>query len=114
MKIIRNYIPNIPLDAFADEHGLVMEIHERRYPDDSRFSHLRYYAHFSNFEVCEGLTLLITMAGNGATPEEAMADYAKKISLRQAVVGAVTGGPRREIVVPRLSPPSLCERHVKS
>lgn len=82
------------LEAFADKHDLVMRIEER-----SKQSGLpRYYAHFENCEVAED-GALIGSFGNGNTPEEAMADYAREIEGKRLVVDAF--GPfRRAFDVP--------------
>jgi hypothetical protein len=109
MKIVRYYIPVVPLDKFADDNGLVMEIHERDYPVGHP---LRFRASFAGVEIARGMHMLCSLSGNGCTPENAMEDYAKDLSLRTLVVNAM-GPDRREIKAPRLSPPTLCERPEK-
>lgn len=99
MKIERHEIETASIEAFADKHGLVMEIRERKKPigDPSR-----YYAHFKSAEAREGTHCLIGLFGNGRTPEEAIAEYAETISLRTLIIDAMSK-ERREIEVPRLS-----------
>lgn len=94
-----NSIEITSIEAFADKHGLVMEVRERNKPvgDPSR-----YYAHFKSAEAREGKCFLIGLFGDGRTPEEAIAEYARTISLRTLIIDAMTE-ERREIEVPRLS-----------
>lgn len=77
MKIVRNNFKRTTLEEFADQHELVMEISER---DTVAYPSLpRYFACFQHCELkCDGM--LIGAYGNGDTPEEAMKDYAKRIS----------------------------------
>ncbi len=98
MKIERHEIEETIIETFADKNGLVMEVRERKKPvgDPSR-----YYAHFKSAEAREGQHCLIGLFGNGSTPEEAIAKYARKISLRTLIIDAMSE-TRREIEVPRL------------
>lgn len=107
MKTETHEIENATIEGFADKHGLVMEIHERRKPigDPSR-----YYAHFKSAEAIEGLHCLIGLYGDGSTPAEAIANYARDISLRTLIIDAMTEH-RREIEVPRLSANSKVSYH---
>ena len=91
------------LSEFADKHGFVMEVHERRPRDmGSRWSEdSRYFAHFKDCEVKDGSVLCGTF-GNGATPEIAMLNYTAEISEKLLVVGAHTSS-RREIRAPVLT-----------
>ena len=79
-----------------------MEVHERRtaFGDPNRF-----YAYFASAEVMENGCLRSTF-GNGATPKEAIADYARAISLKRLAIDAMTQ-TRREIDVPRLLPSTV-------
>lgn len=90
------------LAAFAEEHGLVMEVHERSPHDMGKHwtESIRYYARFKGCEVKSG-NVLIGMYGNGCTPESAMKVYAQEISERRLVIDAMTEF-RREIDVPLL------------
>lgn len=99
MKTIRHDIEQTTIEDFAERHGLVMEIHERPKPIGDP---ARYYAHFKSAEAREGSCCLIGLFGNGATPEEAVAEYATEISLRTLIIDAMRES-RREIRVPRLS-----------
>jgi len=99
MKIKRENIPSMTIEQFADAHNLVMEVNERRRPEGDPS---RYYAHFEHCEV-GGDGFLRGAYGNGATPEDAITEYAAAISLKRLVVGAYTP-ERREIDVPRLLP----------
>lgn len=94
MKVESHTLPRSTIEAFADKHGLVMEIHERS-PVDSQN---RFYAHFKRVEVSDG-SVLIGTYGNGATPEDAIAAYGEKIAGKLIVVDAF-GSERREIAVP--------------
>jgi hypothetical protein len=100
MKIEMYECPTTTLEDFADAHGLVMEVHERERPvgDPSR-----YYAHFKDAEVREGTCCLIGLFGDGRTPEEAIDEYSRAISLRTLVLRAMTKD-RAELQVPRLIP----------
>lgn len=97
MKIERHEIETTSIEAFADKHGLVMEIRERKKPVGDP---ARYYAYFKRAEAREG-HCLIALFGNGRTPEEAIAEYAEAISLRTLVIDSMSN-ERREIEVPRL------------
>lgn len=101
MEIAMVEVPQSTIQEFADAHGLVMEVRERRKPigDNSR-----YYAMFKDAEVSEP-GVLVGAHGNGASPGEAIADYADRISLKRLVIGAY-GEARRELDVPRLIPKS--------
>ena len=85
------------IQAFADKHGLVMEIHERERPSDAN---MRFWANFKLAEVREGCCLAGVL-GNGATPKDAVREYATKISLKTLVIDAFHD--RKEIKVPRLT-----------
>ena len=77
MKIEDKTMPAVSFDAFADENGLVMEIRER--PSSIGLGHgRRYYARFKDAEVMDR-GCLVGAHGNGATKEEAIADYARRL-----------------------------------
>lgn len=96
MKTIIKRVPVMTIEKFADQHNLEMEVNERNEPEGSPS---RYYAHFKHAEVKEGRILCGTY-GDGATPKEAITNYAPQISLKLLVIDAY--GDRREIQVPRL------------
>ena len=103
MNIEMHVAERSDLSEFADKHGLVMEIHERR-PHDmgSRWSEdSRYFAHFKDCEVKDG-SVLCGAFGNGSSPEAAMLEYTSDISEKLLVVGAGTS-LRREIRAPILT-----------
>lgn len=97
MNITRKPIPVTTIEEFADKHDLEMEMHERKREVGDP---TRYYCRFERAELSEG-TMLRGAFGNGATEEEAIADYAKEISLGRLVINAYTR-ERKEIDVPRL------------
>lgn len=97
MKTEHHTIEEMTIEAFAEKHNLTMEVHEReRAPGDST----RFYAHFKHSDVNEGRLLCGTF-GNGATHEQAIAAYARRISMQMLVIDAMSAS-RREIQVPRL------------
>jgi hypothetical protein len=86
------------LEEFADKHGLVMEVHERNRPVGDP---MRYYAHFTDAEVrSENGMFLSSDHGNGRTPEEAIAHYARRIEMKTLRVER--GVDWKDIEVPRL------------
>jgi len=100
MKIKMNCLPRASLEAFAEVYELTMVIEERvpkdmgdRWPESSR-----YYAKFEDCEVKQGPGLR-SEYGNGRTPGEAIANYAKEISGALLVLNAF-GPNRREIQAP--------------
>lgn len=95
MEIKRFLIERVSIQEFADRNGLVMEIRERPFKDLPR-----YYAAFAGVEVSED-GCLVGAHGNGDTEEQAMSNYAERISSTTLVVGAFTKD-RREIQAPRL------------
>jgi hypothetical protein len=97
MNTIETDITSGTIEQFASEHGLTMEIGERPLPADSPS---RYYAAFRKCEVMER-GLLISEFGNGSTKAEAIAAYARRISMRRIVIDAYSK-QRREISVWRL------------
>lgn len=81
------------IEAFAEKHCLVMEVHERATHGPARF-----YAHFACCEVAER-GMLVGVFGNGATPEDAIAEYGQRIS-GQRIVHRAGQPERKEISVP--------------
>jgi hypothetical protein len=99
MKIQLHEIETTTIEAFAEKHDLLMDVHERKRPVGDP---ARYYASFRSAEAREGECGLRRLFGNGRTPESAIAEYAAMISLRLLIIDA-TSKDRREIEVPRLS-----------
>lgn len=103
MKIKMNCLPRATLEAFAEVYELTMVIEERvpkdmgvRWTEDSR-----YYAKFEGCDIKDG-DVLCSAFGDGRTPGEAMANYAKEISGVLLVLNAF-GPNRREIQAPILT-----------
>ena len=69
--------PRMTLEKFADKHCLTMQVMERS-PKLAK-AHGRYFASFKNADVHRD-HMLHGVFGNGETPEQAIAEYAKKIS----------------------------------
>lgn len=92
---IVNRIPRMRLEAFAERHGLQIEVNERAHVpinSDSRF-----------YATCRGLVVmgdhvLISTFGNGRTPFKAIRAYAKELSQKRLVIGAYT--PKRKEIEP--------------
>jgi hypothetical protein len=97
MKIKTFPIEKMTIEEFADKYGLVMEVHERKPPYKLYF---RYYARFSDCEVADQ-GFLVSIHGNGNTPEAAIADYAREIS-GKALAENARSSQRRDIQVPTL------------
>lgn len=71
------------IEAFADRHDLTMDVQERR----GISGHQRFWAAFHRVEIGEN-GVLTGAYGNGATPEEAIAQYAKRIQGEHLVQNA--------------------------
>jgi len=98
MKTERHPIKEQTIEEFADQNDLVMEIYER---GANRFDGVeRFYASFKHAEVFEDC-FLVGSFGDGNTEEEAITDYAARISEETLVMDACTDH-RKEIYVPRL------------
>jgi hypothetical protein len=97
MNLEMETIPAMSIEDFSDRHGLTMVVKER--PTDVR-SPFRYFACFKDAEVMEH-GMLCSAIGNGATPEAAIGEYARRISLKRLAINAF-GPERHEINVPRL------------
>ena len=103
MKIELHELETMSIEEFADRHGLVMEVHERS-PKHCTVGgwkpEVRYYAHFKDVEIREP-GVLVGAFGDGATPELAIANYAKRISGQVIVINAF-GKNRQDVCVPLL------------
>jgi hypothetical protein len=93
-----NLVPTGDIEEFADKYDLKMVIDERKLPVGHP---KRFTAEFDHVEVKDG-PILSSEYGNGKTPDDAIKDYAKKISMKKIVVNAM-GKNRREIDVWRLT-----------
>lgn len=90
------------ISAFADLHGLRMEIVERSphwYAGGGNFEDNRWYAHFKDVEISEDNRFLVGAHGNGRTPAQAVAEYARRISGQKLIHKAYTA-ERKEIYAP--------------
>ena len=90
-------IPKMTIEEFADKHDLTMTVRER--PTASTVDN-RFYASFDSVEL-KGDGVLVSSFGNGATPEEAINNYATEIHLQVLVVDAMKPS-RREIAKTRI------------
>ena len=102
MKTVREFLPCMTIEQFAEENDLVMEVKERSVNRDSS---MRYYASFQYCCIRSESNFSFTYAdGNGNTPEEAIMDYIKKIEVKTLFFGwyAPHGVDKRKIKVPRL------------
>lgn len=97
MKITVHELPRMTVEEFADLHDLEMEVRER-FSEDGPY---RFYAHFSETEESRG-GLLVGVYGDGGSPEEAIANYAKAISGKLLVVQPFSPEGRKKISVPIL------------
>ena len=86
------------IEELADQHNLTMIVTERELYRECSVH--RWYAYFEDAETKDG-PMLIDTYGDGGTPEEAIADYARRISGKLLVINAHQKS-RREIQVPRL------------
>lgn len=84
MKIEFEAIPTGTIEDFADRYGLTMFVRER---DTDVGDKDRYCASFRSVEVREG-GCLTSRAGFGPTPEAAIADYARWLSLKPIAINA--------------------------
>lgn len=89
-------LPRTTVKAFAEQHGLTLIVKER-HPEPGPD---RFYARFDHVDLM-GDGVLIGTFGNGATVEEAIEDYGRRISRGRIAVNAWSSDQqRRDIVVP--------------
>jgi len=93
MKTTIEKIPEITIEEYAETNDLEMVVKERELPENDP---ARFYASFKHCDV-KGDGVLIGSFGNGATPEEAIANYGREIHLKTLVYEDCFKGPRREI-----------------
>jgi hypothetical protein len=86
------------IESFAEQHGLVMEVHERDLQNVYLSPSCRWYAKFSDCEVAER-GMLRGAFGNGSTQDGAIAAYAEEISGKRLVFNARSTA-RKEITAP--------------
>jgi hypothetical protein len=95
--------PPMSLEAFADAYGFDMEVHER--PMESAGSDSRFYAQFKDVWV-KDRSCIVGAYGNGTTVEQAIRNYATRISNTVLVLrhndGRNRDGGNYEIQAPRL------------
>jgi hypothetical protein len=84
MKIEFEAIPTGTIEEFADHYGLTMFVSERETDVGDKD---RYCASFRGVEVREG-RCLASRSGFGPTPEAAIADYARWLSLKPIAINA--------------------------
>ena len=93
MKTTIEKIPEVTIEEFAETNDLEMVVKERELPEGDP---ARFYASFKHCDV-KGDGVLIVSFGNGATPEEAIANYGREIHLKTLVFKDCFQGLRREI-----------------
>lgn len=98
MQIETDYIAKMTIEEFAEKHNLTMQITERNAKENDP---ARYYARFKRSDI-KGDGVLIGSYGDGATPEDAIRDYARTINLKTLVIDGNTD-THREIKVPRIA-----------
>ncbi len=100
MEIERNLIDRVSIEQFAEKNDLVMVVDERgiNIRTASQYQFFRFYASFKCVEVKSG-GILFGEHGDGDTEEEAIYDYARRISGELIVVDAGDPRKRREIKV---------------
>jgi hypothetical protein len=94
MEIVRKYRERSTIEAFAEKHGLIMEICER----DHGWRLAPLFGSFIRVEVKNG-SILLGAYGNGFSEGEVIRDYAKLISGKLIVFDAL-GPNRKEIQCP--------------
>lgn len=105
MKIVLKRVGGGPttIEAFADQHGLVMEVVERSKSANGPYGATlsRYSANFQHVEIMDR-GMLESSFGNGNTPTDAVADYAKRIEGRRLVYKAYSLFERKEFEAPNV------------
>ena len=99
MKIVRYPIKKVPpmdLETFADNNGLVLEIHEVENPAG-------FHVYFKDL-IIKGRSLRY---GRGATEIGAVKDYISKISEQDLVYMAGSENFEREFTAPRITPDGI-------
>ena len=95
MQIIRKTLERMTIESFADQHGLKMLVREA-----ACGPRVVVVAHFDGeVELYPGPT---NEAGEGETEEEAIQDYAERISGKVLVIDPKGGVARKQIKIPLL------------
>ena len=84
MKVEIVPLERMSIQEFANQHGLVMKVHER---DTSHWPDARWFARFDQFELKDG-SFLVSTFGNGSTVDEAISNYCELISGKYGVINA--------------------------
>ena len=101
MKIKIDKVKEYTIEEFAEQHDLTMVVKERSgIYFKSEDPTTRFYAYLDHTEEKNG-AFFCSNSGNGQTPEDAIANYAKTLSFKTLVVNAMCED-RREITVPRI------------
>lgn len=100
MKVIIKQLAKCTIEDFADAHDLTMIVTERNVRGIS--SDKKYYSHFDGAEDKEDFSspTLESSYGNGSSPDEAIKNYAYKISGRVLIFNAASKKDRLEIQCP--------------
>ena len=85
---------SVTLEAFADLHGLVMEVHER----DTTETVMKFYAHFKHTDVRNGNLMVGGAIGNGKDAASAIESYKNKIAGKLLVINILS--TRQEVMCP--------------
>jgi hypothetical protein len=100
MIVVIEQLAKCTIEDFADAHDLVMLVTERNVRRIS--SDKKYYARFDGAEDKEDSSsgTLESTYGNGGSPDEAIRNYAYKISGRVLIFNAASKKDRLEIQCP--------------
>jgi hypothetical protein len=93
MKITLKYLGSMTLSEFADKNNLKMSV---------TVTNVGYHAGFDLIEVKESAGVLASVFGSGETLQEALKDYAKKITHKTLTYNAFSAEKRFDIMTPVL------------
>jgi hypothetical protein len=96
--IVVKMLPRSTVEDFARANRLRVVVKER-HPREGEAN--RFYAQIENAEIMDGSMLRGTY-GDGATPDEAIAAYAREISRKRLAINAMSP-ERREVEAPVLT-----------
>jgi hypothetical protein len=99
MKITLKQLERLTIEDFADKHNLTMVVVERQ----ATKGLMPFYAEFEGSEVIEhhGAKFIGSLFGDGWNPDEAIKDYAKKLSNKVLVFNSFSKTDRKEIECPK-------------